>query len=115
MRVVVTGSRDWTDQHAISWELEALPSGSVVIEGGARGADTIARKRALDLGLDVETYWANWIKHGGGRAGGIRNQRMLDTGVDLVLAFPLPGSRGTWDCVRRAERMGIEVRVWASR
>jgi len=31
--------------------------------------------------------------------------------IDLCLAFPSPGSIGTWDMIRRAARAGIRVRV----
>lgn len=36
---------------------------------------------------------------------------MVDAGARYVLAFPLPGgrSRGTEDCIRRAEAAGIPV------
>jgi hypothetical protein len=39
---------------------------------------------------------------------------MVDLGADLCLAFPMPRSRGTWDCVRRAKKAGIVVRECAS-
>lgn len=110
-RVIVTGSREWDDYAAIEDALASLPKDSVIMEGGARGADGHARFAAKVLGLRVETYPADWDIYGRA-AGSIRNQKMLDAGADLVLAFPLPGSRGTWDMVRRAERAGIEVRVW---
>lgn len=43
-------------------------------------------------------------------AGGVRNQEMVNLGGYLVcLAFPLAGSRGTWDCVARARVAGIPV------
>lgn len=42
-------------------------------------------------------------------AGLVRNQLMVDLGADICLAFPLPGSRGTWDCMGRAEAAGIKV------
>ena len=35
---------------------------------------------------------------------------MVAAGADVVLAFPLPGSRGTWSCVRLALKAGLEVR-----
>jgi hypothetical protein len=46
-------------------------------------------------------------------AGGRRNQAMADAQprARLCLAFPTPGSRGTWDMVRRATAAGIEVEV----
>ena len=34
---------------------------------------------------------------------------MVNAGADLCLAFPLGESRGTRDCVRRADAAGIPV------
>ena len=36
----------------------------------------------------------------------------MSSGADRVYAFPMKGSRGTWDCVRRAEKAGIPVTVF---
>ncbi len=51
-------------------------------------------------------FRALWERHGRA-AGVIRNQAMLDYGIDLVLAFP--GGRGTADMVRRARSAGVAV------
>lgn len=39
-------------------------------------------------------------------AGHLRNQEMVDSGIDVWLAFPLVESRGTKDCMRRARKAG---------
>ena len=39
---------------------------------------------------------------------GLVGRLMLDTGIDLVIAFP--GGTGTADMVRRARKAGVEVR-----
>lgn len=79
---------------------------AVIVHGAARGADTIARLVAEDLGLATEAHPADWKKHGKA-AGPIRNQEMLDSGIDLVIAFP--GGNGTADMVKRARQAGVEV------
>lgn len=45
-------------------------------------------------------------------AGNYRNQKMVDKGADLCLAFFQPGAanRGTSDCVRRAKRAEIPLK-----
>jgi hypothetical protein len=110
MRVLVCGGRDFNDELAADLALDGLflPKGSVVIEGGARGADRLARNWAKLNGCHVQTFLADWQKDGRA-AGPIRNQRMIDQGKpDLVIAFP--GGRGTADMVRRAKTAGIKVR-----
>lgn len=111
MRILVTGSREWTDYTAIKNAIVAHGA-TFIIEGGAAGADTYAKLAAKELGLPFETFDADWTRYRKA-AGPIRNQRMLDEGKpDLVLAFPLPGCRGTWDMVRRAKKAGVEVKIF---
>lgn len=102
------GSRDWTDRDRIRRDLESLPEGSVVIEGGARGADRIAREEARHLGLHVATVPALWDPL---RAlGGLPSQRaMARLEPDFVYAYPL-GGPGTAQMVRTAEAECIPVR-----
>ena len=38
-----------------------------------------------------------------------RNSHMVSLGADLCLGFPAKGSRGTWDCMRKACDAGIQV------
>lgn len=110
MRVIVTGSRKWGDIHAIRMALLRLPPAATIVHGDAPGADTIAKWLAEDFGFTVEAHPADWKKHGK-RGGPIRNQEMVDAGADLMLAFPLPESIGTHDCMRRAEKAGIPVKL----
>ena len=113
--MIITGSRHYNDRKTIIDAIEenlgdCYIEDVVIIEGGARGADAIAHEHAIDMGYVVETYPANWDKYGK-KAGGIRNQQMIDDGADICLAFPLEGSIGTYDCVRRAKKSGIHTVV----
>lgn len=110
-RVLVCGSRTWTDAATIARVLGELPEGTVIIHGAARGADYLAGIEAEGYGFKLEEYPADWRL--GRRAGPLRNQRMLDEGrPDRVIAFRMPGpSRGTDDMVRRARAAGIPVEV----
>ena len=111
-RVLVCGTRNFTDEKVIRDVLRRLPKGSVIIEGGAKGADRIAEKIGGELGLEVLEFAADWDKKG--RAAGlIRNQQMLDEGdPEVIYAFYMNSqdkdkSVGTKDMVRR----GINVQV----
>jgi hypothetical protein len=122
MKVLVTGSRDWEDRALIRAALKAI--GATIVIHGAQakknaatgepmaGADWHAKMAANELGIPNIPYPAFWGNHGKA-AGPIRNQKMIDENPDIgmCLAFPLPGSRGTWDCVERADKAGIPVRV----
>jgi hypothetical protein len=110
MRVLVCGSRNFTDYNLLEKTLEALAI-TTVIEGEARGADKLARVYAKRRGLDVIPFPALWDKHGKA-AGPIRNKQMLVEGrPELVVAFRGPNSRGTQNMIDQATKAGIEVKV----
>jgi hypothetical protein len=83
----------------------------VVVHGHCpTGADHWAdlwASETLDPEVSVERHPADWSR--GKRGGPERNARMVAAGADVCLAFPLPGSRGTVDCMRKAQAAGIPV------
>ena len=88
--------------------IESL-SPEVVIEGGARGADTIAKEVAESLGIKVLEFPANWEKYGR-RAGIIRNEDMLRIAKpDVVFGFPLANSIGTFHMLEIAKKAGVKT------
>lgn len=119
MRILVTGSRDFTHHGVVRGYLECAVDdhqsvcdcGQItVVHGGCpRGADLHADRIARATGWGVEVHPADWSLGRG--AGHIRNQRMVDLGAHLVLAFFAEGAanRGTADCVARATAAGIPV------
>jgi hypothetical protein len=123
LRLLICGSRSFVDRRLLVAKLEkflaALPAGTrvTVVHGGAEGADRIAGSAARALGCAVECYPADWKQYGM-RAGYVRNQVMLESGVDMALAFvdkPLEQSRGTADMVGRCVRAGVRGVVVSAR
>lgn len=114
MRILICGDRNWDDPKPIAWLIRGLkfgPTDLVVIEGEARGADSLAGRSAERQGVTVEKYPALWDEHGRA-AGPIRNQQMLTEGKpDIVFAFhdDLEASKGTADMVMRALKSGLPV------
>ncbi|POB12174.1 SLOG family protein [Sulfobacillus sp. hq2] len=110
-RIIICGSRHWTDPAPIARVIQALPPDTVVITGGAPGADALAHRLALQRGLRTGVFPAAWATEGR-RAGPLRNQRMLEAGADAVYAFRCPGaSPGTDHMVRIARAAHVPVRV----
>lgn len=117
MRVILTGSRAWPDAQAVYDALKRVyrDRGSFTLVHGAcsTGADAMAHHwyevAGRDLGCGEIQYRAQWAKFGR-RAGPMRNAHMIQAGGDLLLAFPLPGGRGTQHTMSLARRAGIEIR-----
>jgi len=105
--VLVCGGRNYKDSRRVFEELDALEP-TLVIEGGASGADQLAFRWAQARQVPVITHFANW-KALGRAAGPIRNGEMLARWKpNVVLAFP--GGAGTANMVKQAaEHGGIRV------
>lgn len=116
MRVLLAGSRACPGPSPIYRALGAVlvQHGPFTLVHGAcsTGADFYAHEWATAHPEVTEIkYPAAWETHGKA-AGPIRNAYMVKDGADLVLAFPMPGGRGTQHTVRLAQRAGIPVRTY---
>jgi bifunctional DNA primase/polymerase-like protein/SLOG family YspA-like protein len=113
-RVLVTGSRTWTDPALIHTGLNELlrvhGSALVVVHGACRsGADAIAHAWARGHRVPVETHSADWAA--GRSAGPARNALMVATRPDACLAFIRDQSRGATGCARLAQAAGIPTTI----
>lgn len=107
MRVLIFGGRDFVGrQRHFDWLDEVVPDGPTVISGVAKGADAFGEFWANNYGYPVERFHADWEGQGK-KAGVLRNQRMLDSGIDVAIQFP--GGAGTADMRRRLDKAGVKV------
>lgn len=123
---IICGGRFYADEARVHTILDAARERlglTFVIEGGATGADALARQWRGARQVDGKSYPAAWedIHRPGAivrtrsngkpydaAAGAIRNQRMIDEGdPEGVIAFR--GGDGTHDMVKRAERVDLRV------
>ncbi|MGH3923319.1 MAG: SLOG family protein [Pseudonocardiaceae bacterium] len=108
-RVLITGSRTWTNTATIREALLAVwGDGATVLISGAcpRGADRIAEMFWTRWGGRIERHPADWTRHG--RSAGMRrNAVMVAAGADVCLAFIRDDSPGASHTARLAEHAGI--------
>lgn len=117
MRIVVTGSREHQGRELIERTLARASAGKRYVElihGDCRGADRIAaqygrsrRWKVTAMGVSAPEWDAL-----GAAAGPLRNERMLATRPNVVVAFPLGPRRphsGTWGCIDMAKAAGLAV------
>lgn len=102
-KVLVCGGRDFFDQAFLNTILDlyhAKCKFELVIEGGAKGADSLARTWAITNDINYYTSKADWDSFDPA-AISIRNRLILEESKpDLVLAFP--GHTGTENMINQA-------------
>lgn len=112
MRLIMFGSRTWSDAHTIARDLsDAHDLGFRTLVHGAcpSGADYMAHLSGQYFGFKVERHPADWEAHGKA-AGPLRNQHMVALGAELAIGYRMAGeSRGTDNMAQACERHGIVV------
>lgn len=110
MKLAIVGSRNFTDYKRFSQIIDKVKTQvTLIVSGGARGADTLAERYAKEKAIPYLIFPADWDKHGK-KAGMLRNQDIVDN-ADGMVAFLAPESRGTKDSIKRAERKGIPIHI----
>ena len=117
LAIIVCGGRTFDDAKALFAALDRIQAAYPnmrVLQGEARGADSLAAKWAAARGVPCDAFPARW--HSEGRSAGLkRNLRMLAHLMTLkqhgykigVVAFP--GGRGTQHMIESAESAGVKV------
>lgn len=110
--LMVTGDRKYDNYSKIYDNIQKYTP-IKIIQGGANGADKLAKKAAKELKIECVQYDADWKTYGKA-AGPIRNQEMVNSlekyaslGYNIiVLGFhdDIEKSKGTKDCLNRARK-----------
>ena len=105
MVVLINGSREFSNYSLLEGKCYEILSPFIekgdkiiIVEGGARGADTLAGKFAKENNFELEIYKADW-EHLGKKAGLLRNIEMVEGSrfghkPDILISFNM-GTRGT--------------------
>lgn len=107
MKLAIVGGRDFNDYDVlVTWANSIFylqdTDSKIVVSGGARGADSLARRYTEEHIAEYLEFPADWDKYGKA-AGFIRNQTIVDN-CDMVLAFWDGKSRGTQDTISKAKK-----------
>ena len=107
MRLAIVGGRDFDDYDVLVTWADSIfymqdTDSKIVVSGGARGADSLARRYAGEHIAEYLEFPADWETHGKA-AGFIRNQQIVDA-CDMVLAFWDGKSKGTQDTITKAKK-----------
>jgi len=114
-KFMVCGSRTITDEKRVFGEIEKCWSenlGSepvVLVEGEARGVDSIAKAWAISKNFQLEPHKPDWKKFGRG-AGIVRNKEMVEAS-DFVLILWDGASKGTLSDIQFCEKLEKQNKV----
>lgn len=113
-RVVVAGSRSFSDYDRLAADLDKLlslrlPAVEIVCGGCPTGADALAVRYASERGLPLRVFLADWSIFGRS-AGPLRNAQMAEYGHALV-AYWDGKSAGTASMIRCASSRGLRTVV----
>jgi len=110
MKTIIAGSRDYIprdiDRNYLDQEKSNITE---VVCGCAAGADEFGRRWAVDSGIPVRKFPADWDRYGRS-AGPIRNGEMARY-ADRLIVFWYGGSSGTKNMIDQATRYGLRVTV----
>jgi hypothetical protein len=111
MRVIIAGSRGY--KGSVKGVQKIInDSGfdvSVVLCGGARGADSTGLAWATTNNIPVEYYPANWDKFG--RSAGVLRNKIMVESADALIAIWDGKSPGTKNCIAQAKDKKISIYV----
>ena len=119
--LLIAGSRDYTDYAEFSDITDYLLSQVrdkyeiLILEGEARGTDTLARLYAEEHGYRLDKYPADWNTYG--KSAGLWRNEVMVSQLQLyqhraALYFWNGRSRGTAHCIGEAKKLGIPIKVW---
>lgn len=112
MKLAVIGSREFNDFDLLCQKLDALMQRkeiTLIISGGARGADSLAERYARDRGIPTQVLKPDWEKFG--KSAGFRRNMDIIEACEACIAFWDGESKGTLHSIGLAKKKGVPVKV----
>jgi len=110
MKLAIIGSRTFNDYSLLKEKLDPYVSKIThVISGGAKGADSLGEKWAIENNIETIIFYADWNKHGK-KAGFIRNEDIIKN-CDKCVAFWDGESKGTAHSLSLCEKYNKKYKI----
>ena len=106
MKVAVIGSRGFDDYVLLKETLSKIEI-TLLISGGARGADSLGERYANENNIPKKIFYSEWDKHGKA-AGFLRNTDIINE-ADIIIAFWDGVSNGTKDSITKAKKQNKQI------
>lgn len=112
MKVIIAGSRDFSDYELLKSKCDKILSQQVDIEivsGTANGADKLGETYANEKGYKLTKFPADWDNHG--NSAGYKRNKEMAIYADTLIAFWNGRSKGTKHMIDLAYEHNLKVRV----
>jgi hypothetical protein len=109
MRLAVVGSHDFHDYSRLKHTLDNMENISMLLSGGAKGADSLAEIYAREKNIELKRLVPDWSTYG--RAAGMIRNKDIVAEAEQVVAFWDGKSKGTKHSIELAKKIGVPVLV----
>ena len=113
MYLAIVGGRDFNDYDSfkkiVEEYFETIGIPIHIISGGAKGVDTMAETYALEKKIPTVIFHPEWHIYGK-KAGILRNTDIINASTH-VLALPTANSKGTYDSISKARKLGKHLTI----
>jgi len=109
MKLGVVGSREFNDYDLLSFELSKFSNISLIISGGASGADSLAERYAAETLIPVKIFLPDYKVFG--RSAPLKRNTQIVEASDFVIAFWDGRSTGTKDSINKAKRFNKPLKI----
>jgi hypothetical protein len=111
MKIAIVGGRDFNDYNLLKSEMIKFLTENENIEalvsGGAKGADSLAERLALELSIPIQVFKPDYKRYGRA-ATVVRNSQIVENS-DVIFAFWNGKSKGTLDSINKAKKMNKKL------
>ena len=112
MKLIIAGGRNFTNYDLLCEEVGKLTSEISEVEivsGGARGADLLGEHYAIDKGIKIKRFPADWDRYG--KSAGFKRNAEMAQYADHCICFWDGQSKGTGHMINLAKKAGLKVKV----
>ena len=105
MKVIICGGRSLDDYGLVKNVMDEVAARidiNEIVCGEARGADSLGKRWAIENGIQIASFPADWNRYG--RAAGARRNEEMGNYADYVIAFWDGKSRGTKHMIHYMEQ-----------
>jgi membrane-bound inhibitor of C-type lysozyme len=113
MKLIIAGSRNFTDYQKLKTECDQLlqkhKNVEIVSGGHYKGADKLGIQYAHEKGFNLMKFPAEWNKFG--KAAGPKRNKEMARYADALIVFWDGNSKGTKSMINLAKNEGLKIRI----